>query len=143
MQRHDLKFHKLRAMLTLLPSIQRLEFITFRLVAAGFVLLTIGLVAGSQLPAHEGKPYFSDAKVLWSALLWLVYLESLVAYRIFGRASRRFAIGVIIAFAFLLLTFGLTNKFSPMHQNNPPATNSVAVVNPPVPVTRHLSLVTR
>jgi len=140
MQRHDLKFHKLRAMLTLLPSIQRLEYITFRLVAVGFVLLTIGLVAGSQLPAHEGKPYFSDTKVLWSALLWLVYLESLVAYKFFGRPSRRFAIGVIIAFAFLLLTFGLTNKFSPMHQNTPPAaTNSVAVLNPPVPVTPHSS----
>jgi len=115
MQRHDLKFHKLRAMLTLLPSIQRLEFITFRLVAVGFVLLTIGLVAGSQLPAHEGKPYFSDSKVLWSALLWLVYLESLVAYKFFGQSSRRFATGVMIAFLFLLLTFWITNLYSALH----------------------------
>ncbi len=68
MQRHDLKFHKLRALLSFLPSIQRLEFITFRLVAVGFVLLTIGLVAGSQLPRKEGVPYFADAKVIWSAL---------------------------------------------------------------------------
>jgi len=144
MQRHDLKFHKLRAMLTLLPSIQRLEIITFRLVAAGFVLLTIGLIAGWQLPRQEGKPYFADSKILWSALLWLVYLEALVAYKCFGRSSRRFATGVIIAFVFLLLTFGLTNKFSPIHQNNPPsATNGVAVGSPPVPVTRHSSLVTR
>jgi ABC-type uncharacterized transport system permease subunit len=139
MQRHDLKVHKLRALLSLLPSIQRLEFITFRLVAVGFVLLTIGLVAGWELPRHEGKPYFSDPKVLWSALLWLVYLESLVAYKIFGRASRRFAVGVIIAFVLLLLTFGLTNKFSPMHQNKTlPTTNSL----PAVSATRHSSLVT-
>ena len=130
MQRHDLKVHKLRALLSFLPSIQRLELITFRLVAVGFVLLTIGLAAGSQLPRHEGRPYFSDSKVLWSALLWLVYLEALVAYKFFARPSRRFAIGVIIAFVFLLLTFGLTNKFSPIHQDNPP-----------VPITRHLSLV--
>ncbi len=115
MQRHDLKFHKLRALLSLLPSIQRLEFITFRLVAVGFGLLTIGLVAGSRLPSHEGKAYFSDPKVVWSALLWLVYLESLVAYKVFGRSSRRFAIGVIVAFVFLLLTFGITNYYSGLH----------------------------
>lgn len=116
MQRHDLKFHKLRAMLSLLPSIQRLEFITFRLVAAGFVLLTIGLVAGSQLPRPAGDSYPSDPKVIWSALLWLAYLESLVAYKFFGRTSRRFAIGVMVWFVFLLLTFWVTNLYSAMHQ---------------------------
>lgn len=126
MQRHDLKVHKLRALLTMLPSIQRLEFITFRLVAVGFMLLTIGLAAGSQLPRSAGEHYLSDPKVLWSALLWLVYLESLVAYKFFGRPGKRFAICVIVAFSFLLLTFGLTNKFSPMHQNDTlPATNSL------------------
>jgi ABC-type uncharacterized transport system permease subunit len=143
MQRHDLKFHKLRALLSLLPSIQRLELITFRLVAVGFVLLTIGLAAGSQLPRPEGKPYFSDAKVIWSALLWLVYLEALVAYKVFGRSSRRFAIGVVIAFVLLLLTFGITNRFSALHQDNPvPSTNSVASIPVPLLVTRHSSLAT-
>jgi len=147
MQRHDLKVHKLRALLSLLPSIQRLEFITFRLVAVGFVLLTIGLAAGWELPRHAGEPYFSDPKLVWSALLWLVYLEALVAYKFFGRSSRRFAIGVIIAFVLLLLTFGLTNKFSPMHQDDTapmsgsPATASMADASPAA--TRHLSLVTR
>ena len=115
MQQHDLKFHKLRALLSLLPSMQRLEFITFRLVAVGFVLLTIGLTAGAWLPRHEGKPYFSDTKVLWSALMWLAYLESLVAYKIFGRTSRRFATVVIALFAILLLTFGITNHLSVLH----------------------------
>jgi len=115
MQQHDLKFHKLRALLSFLPSIQRLELITFRLVAVGFVLLTIGLVAGSQLPRKEGASYFADSKVLWSALLWLAYLESLVAYKFFRRPSRRFAVGVMILFVFLLLTFWITNLESPLH----------------------------
>ena len=115
MQQHDLKFHKLRALLSLLPSMQRLEFITFRLVVVGFGLLTIGLAAGSQLPRHEGKPYWSDTKVLWSALLWLVYLEQLVAHKFFNRPARQFAAGVIVAFVFLLLTFGVTNHFSALH----------------------------
>ena len=144
MQRHDLKFHKLRALLSLLPSMQRLELITFRLVAVGFVLLTIGLAAGSQLPRHAGKAYLSDPKVLWAAVLWLVYLEALVAYKFFGRTSRRFATGVAIAFVFLLLSFGITNKFSPMHQEDPPETTTsvMTTVYAPVLAPRHLSLVT-
>ena len=131
-EQRDLKIHKLRALLSMLPSIQRLELITTRLVIAGFVLLTVGLAAGSQLPRAADASYFSDSKVWWSALLWLVYLEALVAHKFFGRPARRFAVGVVVAFVFLLLTFGLTNKFSPMHRENPA----------PPPVTHHSSLVT-
>jgi HemX protein len=154
-QQHDLKMHKLRALLSFLPSIQRLELVTTRLVTAGFTLLTIGLIAGSQLPRKEGLSYFADAKVLWSALLWLVYLESLVAHKFFGRSARRFALSIIIAFVFLLLTFWLTNLLSPLHHDNSPQPgNGVAttirhssfVISPtwqPHLATRHPSLVTR
>ena len=115
MQQHDLKFHKLRAVLSLIPSIQRLELITLRLVLVGFALFTVGLVTGEQLPRPEGKPYFSDPKVIWSALLWLVYLELIVARLFFGRSTRRFTMGVIVAFVFLLLTFWVTNLYSGLH----------------------------
>jgi ABC-type uncharacterized transport system permease subunit len=115
MQQHDLKFHKLRALLSLLPSIQRLELITLRLTLVGFVLFSIGLVSGSQLPRPAGDAYLSDPKVLWSALLWLVYLELIVARMFFGRSTRRFTIGVVVTFVFLLLTFGITNHFSSLH----------------------------
>lgn len=143
-QQRDLKVHKLRALLSFLPSIQRLELVTTRLVMVGFALLTIGLVAGSQLPRKEGVSFFADTKVLWSALLWLIYLEALVAHKFFGRSARRFAVGIIIAFIFLLLTFGLTNRFSPMHQNEPEMTNSVIALNafPLFVATRHPSLIT-
>ncbi len=107
MQQHDLKVHKLRALLSLLPSIQRLGIITFRLAIAGFILFTIGLVAGALLPRPEGDSYISDPKVIWSVLLWLAYLESIV--------SRRFAAVIIVLFVFLLLTFWVTNLFSALH----------------------------
>jgi hypothetical protein len=45
-QQHDLKFNRLRALLSLLPPMQRLEHITTGLVFAGFLLLTLGLAAG-------------------------------------------------------------------------------------------------
>ena len=114
-QQHDLKFHKLRAVLSLLPPIQRLETITSRLVFAGLVLFTIGLEAGRYLPRPEGVSYWQDSKVVWSIFMWLVYLALLVSHRVFPQSSRRFSIGVIAAFAFLLLTFWGTNLLSTLH----------------------------
>jgi ABC-type uncharacterized transport system permease subunit len=144
-QQHDLKAHKLRALLSLLPSMQRLELVATRLALVGFALLTLGLTVGSQLPRNAGVSFFADTKVLWSALLWLVYLEALVAHRFFGRSARRFAVVIIIAFVFLLLTFGLTNKFSPLHQNpSATTTNSVTRMDRSAPAfaTRRSSPVT-
>jgi ABC-type transport system involved in cytochrome c biogenesis permease subunit len=115
MQAHDLKFHKLRAGLSLLPPIQRLETVTSCLVLAGFVLLTIGLAAGGALPQPANTPYWTDPKVLWSIFLWLVYLALLTSRWLFEPSSRRFASGVVSAFVFLLLTFWGTNLLSPLH----------------------------
>jgi ABC-type uncharacterized transport system permease subunit len=114
-QQHDLKFHKLRAVLSLLPPIQRLVIVASRLVFAGLVLFTIGLEAGGRLLRPAGVSYWQDSKVVWSILMWLVYLALLVWHRIFPQSSRRFAIGVIAAFAFLLLTFWGTNLLSTLH----------------------------
>jgi len=114
-EQRDLKLHKLRALLSFLPSIQRLEVITTRLVTVGFILLTIGLTVGWFLPRKAGASFFDDPKVLWSTLLWLAYLEALVAHKFFGRSARRFAVGVVIVFVLLLLTFGITNHFSALH----------------------------
>ena len=45
-QEHNLKFNKLRAIVSLFPPIQRLENITARLLTNGFLLLTVGLSLG-------------------------------------------------------------------------------------------------
>lgn len=112
-QEHNLKFHKLRAVLSLLPPIQRLDVVTRRLIIAGFVLLTVGLALGKDLPRPAGVQFYEDPKVLWSALLWVIYLCLLVFRDRF--AGRKFAVGAIGAFAFLLLTFWGTNLLSTLH----------------------------
>ena len=116
-EQHDLKFHKLRAVLSLLPPIQRLESIAARLVLAGFILFTVGLEAGRHLPRPDGVAYWQDPKVLWSILMWLAYLALLLYRRFFAQAGRRFALGVIAAFLFLLLTFWGTNLLSGLHHS--------------------------
>ncbi len=114
-QEHNLKFHKLRAVLSLLPPIQRLETIISRLVIAGFILLTVGLAAGAFLPHPSGVRFYEDPKVLWSAVLWILYLGLLVSRWRFSQPGRWFAIGTISVFTFLLLTFWGTNLLSTLH----------------------------
>ena len=68
-EEHDLKFNKSRAVLSLLPSIERLDLITTRLLAAGFILLTSGLALAPLLMKEQfGVFYQKDAKILWSFL---------------------------------------------------------------------------
>lgn len=114
-QEHNLKFNKLRAVLSLLPPIQRLELVTRRLVQVGLVLLTLGLHFGGRLPRPEGVRFIEDPKVVWSAVLWLGCL-ALLLLRWRGLSPRRFSWGVVGVFVFVALTFWGTNLLSPLHR---------------------------
>lgn len=114
-QQYNLKFNKLRAMLSLLPSVERLDAVASRVALIGFVLLTIGLAAGGHLPRPEGVAYWKDSKVLWSAILWVVYAGLLFGHMRSVFTGRRFAYGLIGIFVFLLLTFWGTNLLSTLH----------------------------
>jgi len=115
-QDRDLKFHKLRAALSLLPSIQRLETTLDRLLLAGFVLLTGGLVVSALYLKHTRDVYVSgDALVLYSIFVWGLYLALLVLRWRFAQRGRRFAIGAIGSFAFVALTFWGVYLLSDLH----------------------------
>ena len=116
-QEHNLKFHKLRAFAALLPPIQRLEIISARLLRNGFILLTVGLVIGVIVIGQHKDGYFTDVKVIWSLLVWALYLGLLVMRWKFAQGGRRFAWGAVAAFAFVLLTFWGTNLLSPLHHH--------------------------
>jgi len=122
-QEHNLKFHKLQAIFSLLPPIQRLEAIVGRLLFAGFILLTIGLSLGAYDLAriNDTRAYRGDPKILWSALVWLLYLGLLIMRWKFSQRGRRFAIGAIGSFVFVLLTFWGSNLLSPLHNPSAPS----------------------
>jgi energy-coupling factor transporter transmembrane protein EcfT len=102
-----------------LPSIQRLEVIISRALAAGLVLLTVGLVCGVGYLKQKRGVYFStDASVLYSFVVWLVYLGVLVAHWRFAQRGRRFAWSVVGIFLFVMLTFWGFYLLSDLH--NPP-----------------------
>ncbi len=117
-QEHNLKFHKLKAVLSLLPPIERLERTIGRLLIAGFVLFTIGLGVGAiWVKKPPGVHFFQDAKVVWSMFLWVVYLGLLIMRWHFRQGGRRFAWGAVGTFAFVMLTFWGTNLLSSIHQH--------------------------
>jgi ABC-type transport system involved in cytochrome c biogenesis permease subunit len=116
-QEHDLKFHKIRAIFSLVPPIQRLETVMSGLMLAGFALLTAGLVAGALwLKQTKGFYYENDLKIYWSILVWLFYLALLLMRWRFSQTGRRFALGAVGSFIFVLLTFWGVNLLSPIHQ---------------------------
>ncbi|MFO1500768.1 MAG: cytochrome c biogenesis protein CcsA [Verrucomicrobiota bacterium] len=116
-QEHDLKAHKLRAFLSLLPPIERLERTIGRLLLGGFILFTAGLFVGAiWVTRPPGTHFLQDAKVLWSVLLWLAYTGLVVMRWCFRQGGRRFAWGAVGTFAFVMLTFWGTNLLSGIHQ---------------------------
>jgi ABC-type transport system involved in cytochrome c biogenesis permease subunit len=124
-QEHNLKFNKLRAVSSMMPPIQRLELATGRLLLAGFVLLTVGLIIGvGYLKETHGVYFNGDAKVLWSLIVWAGCLVLLVSRWRFAQRGRRLAWGAVGMFAFVLLTFWGSNLLSGIHN---PANDSKPV----------------
>lgn len=121
-QEHDLKHHKMRAIFSLLPPIQRLELILGRLLVAGFVLLTAGLVASLIFLKQTRDVYFThDAEMLYSLFVWALYLALLISHWRFSQRGRRFAWGAVGGFAFLMLTFWGVYLLSDIHNPRPKA----------------------
>jgi len=115
-QEHDLKFHKLRAIVSLLPSIERLEKVINGLLIAGLVLLTAGLSLSPLLLKQKFGVYLTnDPILLYSIFIWVVYLALLVMRWRMGQGGRRFAWGAVGSFAFILLTFWGFILLSPAH----------------------------
>ena len=116
-QEHNLKFHKLRAVFSLMPPIQRLEFAASRLLLGGFVMLSAALVvSGIFFKRIQGVYFTGDPKILWSLFVWLLYLALVIMRWKYSQVGRRFAWGAIAGFVFVLLTFWGSSLLSPIHR---------------------------
>jgi ABC-type uncharacterized transport system permease subunit len=116
-QERNLKFHRLKAIVSLMPPIQRLELAVGGLLLSGFALLTIGLGVGALdlTRLNDAQIYRGDLKIIWSTLVWALYLGLIIMRWKFAQRGRRFALGAIGSFVFVLLTFWGVNLLSPLH----------------------------
>jgi len=115
-EEHDLKFHKLRAIFSLLPPIQRLERVMNTLLLCGIALLSAVLFFSPFLVKEKFGVYFkSDPLLDYSIFIWVFYLLLVVARWKFGQGGRRFAWSTVGSFAFIILTFWGFLLLSPVH----------------------------
>jgi len=96
------------------------EDATYRMVCAGFPLLTLGLILGSWWGKLAWGDYWAwDPKELWSLVSWLVYLAYFHFRAIYGkkypRLSSLIAILGMVAILITLLWVNLSKIFPGLH----------------------------
>ena len=101
-QERQLKTHRLRSGFFQLPPIGDLSRLNFRLLAVGFVLLTLGLSAGFNMGTPNTRPH-----LVWAVVVWLIYALLVQArWGAWRMGPRRVASLSVVAFTVALLTLG-------------------------------------
>jgi ABC-type transport system involved in cytochrome c biogenesis permease subunit len=104
-----------------LPSLQVLDVMNSRTVFVGWLLMTVGLIAGAlwvtdALVLAPSDPRvramsFGDPKIFIAVVTWAVYTFQIVARRAIGWRGRRSAYLSAVGFAIVLLNFVLVSYF--------------------------------
>jgi ABC-type uncharacterized transport system permease subunit len=121
LQFKEIKAKHLVFFFTRLPSLQVLDVMNSRTVFIGWMLLTVGLVAGGAwvseaLAIAPDDPRVramsvADPKIAVAIITWIVYTFALVARRTIGWRGRRAAYLSAFGFAIVLLNFVLISYF--------------------------------
>ncbi|PJI95015.1 c-type cytochrome biogenesis protein CcsB [Luteimicrobium subarcticum] len=100
-----------------LPKADKLEVLSFRLNAVGFVLWTFTLIAGAIWAEHAWGRYWGwDPKEVWTFIVWIVYAAYLHARTTRGWSGRRAAYFVLVGYACVLFNFtGVNLIFNGKH----------------------------
>ena len=89
-----------------LPPLLTLEKLLFRLIAAGFVLLTLTLISGVAFNEQlVDKAFKLDHKTVFAILSWLMFGALLTARRVSGWRGRAALRWVLASFVALLLAY--------------------------------------
>ena len=117
----EIKAKHLVFFFTRLPSLQVLDVMNSRAVFIGWLLMTVGLLAGfiwvsEALSAAPDDPRVqamsvADPKIFVALVTWAVYTFQLIARRTIGWRGRRSAYLSALGFAIVLLNFVLVSYF--------------------------------
>ena len=101
-QERELKSKKPRAFYYRLPPLGALDDLTYKTMAVGFVLITLGLVAGSL---QWSRQWLVDQKVVLAFVTWGVYLAMIFTRWTIGWRGRKAAYFAIVGFCCAALTW--------------------------------------
>jgi ABC-type transport system involved in cytochrome c biogenesis permease subunit len=121
LQFKEIKAKHLVFFFTRLPSLQALDVMNSRTVLIGWILLTVGLVAGAlwvtdartlaPLDPRVQAMSLLDPKIFVALMTWAVYTFQLTARRTIGWHGRKAAYLSAVGFAIVLLNFVLVSYF--------------------------------
>ncbi len=96
---------------------QNLDNISHKLIALGFLFLTLGIISGSVWANSAWGTYWSwDPKETWSLITWFIYAIYLHARLRKGWRGKKAAWLSVIGFLAMLFTyFGVSYLFSGLH----------------------------
>jgi HemX protein len=110
-QERQLKTRRLSSSFLLLPSIEQLDVIHFRLLIMGFVMLTAGMIGG--MISYHIVGHWTTPKIVWAASVWLLYGWLVLARGVWTLRGRKVAVVSMASFAFMLVGFWGVNLLWP------------------------------
>ncbi len=97
---------KLPKVLQNLPPLLTMETLLFRVIGAGFVLLTITVVSGALFSDHIfGHPFQFSHKVVFGIISWLVFAVLLWGHHFYGWRGHVAVRWTLSGFGFLVLAY--------------------------------------
>ena len=117
LQEHQLKSRRLSPSFLLLPSIEQLDVINFRLIILGFVMLSVGMIGG--IVSYQIVGHWTTPKIIWAVTVWALYALLLVARGFWSLRGRKIALVSMMSFAFVLITFWGVSLLSNFHRGTP------------------------
>ena len=105
-QERHLKRKRLGGLFDRLPSLQRLDEISYRLITIGFPLFTLAIISGSIWADNAWGSYLSWEPIqVWSLITWMIFAVVFHSRLLAGWRGRRAAVLSIIGFATIIIAF--------------------------------------
>jgi ABC-type transport system involved in cytochrome c biogenesis permease subunit len=99
-----------------LPSLETCDSISFKSVAVGFILLTLGVAAGiAWSHARDGVYWHGEPIELFSVVTWVIYLIIIQSRLSAGWGGRNAAFATIIGFVLVLASLAGLGYLDNMH----------------------------
>jgi ABC-type transport system involved in cytochrome c biogenesis permease subunit len=115
-QERELKLKRFGAVFHRLPSLDTCDSISFKSVAAGFVLLTLGVAAGiAWSHARDGVYWHGDPIELFSVVTWIIYLVIIQSRLTAGWGGRNAAFATIIGFMLVICSLAGLRYLDTLH----------------------------
>lgn len=106
LQERLIKRKKVKGLFTRLPSLGKIDQLSYISLSIGFPLLTLGIITGSLWASVAWGAYWSwDPKETWSLITWFLYAALLHGRISVGWRGRRAAVLSIVGFAAIMFTF--------------------------------------